>query len=242
VLFVPNCPNDVRNNTTVRLTRGKHEFVFYHVKVGGGDARLSVAWRPPSAKAVEVIPRDTFGVVPRAMVGPLEDAKKTLVADFKIEYLGECFYEDHYSHRYKLSVVQPKSIAAQVMAEWNFGDGQTSTARETEHVYLADGAYPVRLTVKVGNNSDTETTAIVVGRDIEQITSPPTDAPAVQARIVATYDVAKLPLAWLAWAAILEQRAKQPDAALPIASAWPAKRTSPTPTPRSPRSTTRRVA
>ena len=205
---------DIRFNATVNLKRGRHEFLFYHVNTGG-EGRFTVGWRRPDMQRVDVMGRDAFGFVLRGQVGALEEFRKALTADFKAEYLGECFFANHYSHRYRFTASGPKRDNAKY--EWDFGDGQTAAASEVEHVYLRDGVYEARLRVSIGTNGDTQTSRIGVSRDYERLDRPPTDEPPIHSKIVAGYDVAKMPSAWLGWAVSLHERARQPEAMLAVA-------------------------
>ena len=102
----------------------------------------------------------------------MEELRKTLTADFDIDREGECFFADGYSQRYRFAAYAPK-VAAKLTYEWDFGDGQTSNVPETQHVYLTDGIYPVKLTVHAGANSDTQTIRLAVSRDYSaSITAP----------------------------------------------------------------------
>ncbi|MDB5330538.1 MAG: hypothetical protein JWP03_1689 [Phycisphaerales bacterium] len=205
VVYAPLGPADARFQGKIRLKRGKHEFLLYHANTGG-DGHFTVGWQRPDAHAFEAIPRTAFGVFARGNAGVLEELHKPLTADFGIAYAGECFFADAYSHRYKFAAREPK-VASRAQFEWDFGDGQTGTQAEAEHVYLADGVYAVKLTVRIGANFDTQTVKLAVQRDWEHIDKPPGDEPIVQARVVGAYELGKIPEAWLPRATLLHERA-----------------------------------
>ena len=215
-LFVPGLVGDIRFNAKIHLTRGWHDFMFYHIN-GGGDGRVSLAWKRPDVATYDVISRDSFGFVPRCQPGSMEELGKTLTADFSAEYLGEFFVDNHYTHRIRFTVNPPKA-AGQFSPQWDFGDGQKSTERSVQHVFLNDGVFPIRLTLKIGANSDTQTILYLVGRDIKHIDDPPLDDARVQSNIVARYDVKNLPAAALPWAAWLHVRAGKVDGFLDVAN------------------------
>lgn len=227
LLFIPGIAGDTRFNATMQLKRGRHDFGVYLV-CNSGEGRISVGWRRPDMAKVDIIPAESFGVVHHGKVGPLEEVKKTLTADFKVEYLGEAFFAGNYSHRVRITCVTPKTTEA-MKYEWDFGDGQTSTAAEADHVYLTDGVYPVRLTVRIGGNSDTQTTKVSVTRQYERLDHPLSDEPPVHAKIVASYNIDKMPLAWLPWAARLSMRTRQSIALLPILQRMAAEKSNPDP-------------
>jgi hypothetical protein len=207
VLYVKPGPANVSQQAKVNLKRGRHDFLFYHVNQGS-DGRFTVAWMRPDTKGFEPIPRGSFGIFSRGIAGAMDETRKPLVADFSIQYGGECFYEDGYSHRYVFAAKEPK-FSAKASFEWDFGDGQTSTAQDADHVYLTDGIYPVKLTIRVGATSDTQTNKLAVSRDWPHIEKPAGDEPSVQSKIVGTYAVAKMPDDWLPRATWLHERAGQ---------------------------------
>lgn len=199
----------------VRLTRGRHELEFYHANIGG-PGPFAVGWQRPDWSRPQVIGREAIGVVPRGVVGSMEERNRTLTADFSAEYLGETFIEGNYSHRYRFTASPPRA-GGRLQVEWDFGDGQKAAGESVEHVYLTDGVYPVRVTFRIGNNTDRQTTQFHVRRDYERLAKPPEDPPEVQSRIVATYDVARLPIHGLVSAVLLHERAGDIQAMLPVA-------------------------
>lgn len=210
VLWIPDNPADIRFNTTVELKRGNHEIVVYHIN-RVGEQRLTVAWKLPDADRFELIPSRAFGVLPRVTVGALEEKDRLLTADMKIDYIGECFYADHYSHRYRFTAQGAAGSSRGLVPkyEWDFGDGQTAQGQTVEHVFLTDGEYPVKLTARAGLQSDSKTQRLFVSRQYEVIDNPPADVPSAQGKIVAGYDLDKLPLKAAPWACILLERAKE---------------------------------
>jgi hypothetical protein len=215
-LLIPGFVGDIRFSTKINLTRGRHEFVVYHLNTGI-DCRLSIGWRPPGAAKVDVIPQEAFGATPRGVVGALEEVKKPMTADFTAEYRGEFFLADRYLHRYKFSAQIPKS-AGTVQYEWDFGDGQTGSGSVVEHVFLDSGTYPIRCTYRIGPNSDSQTTKFIVTRNYDRVTNPQTDDAKDQAKFVARYDFAKLPADQLPHAVLLLARAGDVENALVAAT------------------------
>ncbi len=62
-----------------------------------------------------------------ATEGPLEQQKKTLVADFAVQPISESWVADNYSQRYKFKGQTPQGVSAKF--DWDFGDGQLPAAR-----------------------------------------------------------------------------------------------------------------
>jgi len=214
VCFAKGPIHDTRFRGTIDLKRGKHEVAFYQL-TGGTDGRMSVVWQRPDTQKFDLIPAESFGTLPKVSVGPLEQRGKALTADIVVEYKGEAFFANRYSHRYVLSSTVPKGSPAKI--EWELGDGQTATGSPVEHVYLADGVYPVKVTVRLGTTTDTQTFRVAVSRDYPNLDRPATDQPSVHSAIVARYTLAAIPPQQLPWAVLLHNRARQPDAMLEAA-------------------------
>jgi PKD repeat protein len=196
VLFVAQQVGDVRLNAKHTLARGEHAFLLYHVNTGG-PMSLSAAWLPAGMKLWEPLDRNAFGSPFRGADGPLEELHKTLTADFSVARQGECFFANGYSQRYAFAAHPPK-VAARASYAWDFGDGQAATGAEVQHIYLVDGVYPVKLTVRAGAgaNGDTQTIKLAVSRDWEHLTGVRQDDPAIHARVAAGYDLSREPEQW----------------------------------------------
>jgi len=218
VLFIPGAPKDTRYNVTLHLTRGRHDFVIYYVRVID-KGLLALSWRPPGQNRLLPIPRTAFGVLSHAMVEGLEENGKPLVADFDAVFEGECpIGELDYSYRYQFSAFAPPTAAvnaAGVRYDWDFGDGITAGGAIVEHVYAIKGVYPVRLTVRAGDETDTQTTRFFVDRLRDD--KPPVDTPLRQAQVLATYDPSLVPESWLVTMAGIERDAQLPDAEMAAA-------------------------
>ncbi len=205
LVFARHGPGDARHNGKIKLTRGRHDLLFYHVDYGG-ETRYTIAWRTPGSDKFTVIGRSELGAAFGAVVGPLEQIKKTLVADFSAEYVSECWVDGNFSQRIKFTGRVP-SGTNDAKFEWDFGDGQTATGATVDHVFIRHGVYPVRVTARIGNNSDAQTTRLNVIRDYDSFRgnplAPPSEEPNVFADLVTPYDVKTMPLAWLVPAAKL---------------------------------------
>src|ERR1019366_2177714 len=208
-------PPDIRYHATIFLSRGRHDFLLYHVNTGG-PGRFTVAWRRPTSAQFEVISREAFGTCFGSVVGPMEELGHPLVGDFSVTNVGECFFAERYSLRYHfISNAKPLSPAT---CDWDFGDGQTATQPELDHIYLADGIYPVTLRVHVGSNTLTQTSRIVVSRNFENLLTPDEDDPKVLSKAVERYDLKKMTAPDLARAIQLHLKGSRLDAALVVAS------------------------
>ena len=188
-LFAPLGGGDIRYHTLVHLTRGRHDLMVYHVNKSQ-TGYVSLGWRPPDANKVVIINRESFGICFSGLVGLMEQHNKTLLADFNITQQAECFFNDSYSYHYKFST---KSKIDGVHYDWDFGDGQKATGPEADHVYLEDGIYPVKLTARVGENSDTQTCQLPVSRNYAHILDAREEQPEFLADVVQNYRVDAIP-------------------------------------------------
>jgi hypothetical protein len=188
-LFAPLGGGDIRYHTIVHLTRGRHDVMVYHVNKSQ-TGYVSLGWRPPDASKVTVINHESFGICYSGLVGLMEEHKKGLVADFNINQSAECFFNDSYSFHYKFST---KSKIEGVRYEWDFGDGQTATGEEVDHVYLVDGIYPVKLVARIRENSDTQTCQLPVSRNYAHIIDVRQEQPEFLADVVHGYRIDVIP-------------------------------------------------
>ena len=95
ILFGTGGPPDTRNRAATQLTRGQHEFLFYHVTMGAEDAFL-VAWQPPGSARFQTIGRGEFSPFHTSSAGPLRQAGAAVTADFSMQYFAESFFADGY--------------------------------------------------------------------------------------------------------------------------------------------------
>jgi hypothetical protein len=204
VVYAAMGPTDTRNHVSIQLSRGPHELLLYHVNTGG-DGIFLAAWKTPSSRNFERIGRQEIATFHTSDAGPLHANRKPITADFASQYMGEAFFADGYSYHYKFTADQPGPGAGAFT--WDFGDGQTASGPEVDHVYLAAGVYPIRLTARLGDLSDSQTTRFGVDRLWEHIDRPPSEPLAVHANIASRDDLAQLPEPSLCRAVLLFQRA-----------------------------------
>ena len=200
LFYMRGAPKDAHYHATVHLARGGHQFVVYYIRdIDKGT--LAIVWRQPGGTKLVPVPRTFFGTVGRATPGPLEKYGQTLIADFSAKFEGELplgQQEQIFSYRYLFTANTPANLSplATVRYDWDFGDGTNSGGAAMEHVYVTKGEFPVRLTITVNDHSDTQTTSFHVDRERDD--SPAQDPPLKQGRVLARYDPAKVPDAWLA--------------------------------------------
>ena len=217
IVFCPHPIGDVRFQQRQDLTKGWHDFTFYHADAGAEYA-FSVVWRRPDGGTFAIIPPEAFGTVLEATAGPLEEQDKTVTADLQALYHGESFFANNYSHRYKFTFASSFKQPERVQCQWDFGDGQHATGQQVEHVFLTAGTYTISVDAKLGTQTDKQSFRLPVNRDLEHSNQPPTDEWSVHSKIAAGYDVAKLSEECLPWATILHTRADNTDAAIAAAT------------------------
>lgn len=213
VVFARHPVGDVRFQERATLDKGWHDFEFYLVDFGG-EYRFTVAWRRPDSPGFEIIPEGAFGTVLTGEARPLEEQNKTVTADLKAEYLGEAFFANNYSHRYRFNFVSAFKQAERVACTWEFGDGQRAQGQQVEHVYLTGGTYAVAVEAKLGAQSDRQVFQLPVMRDLEKADQPATDEWGVHAKTAAGYDAEKLSVECLPWAVVLQTRVENIEAAI----------------------------
>jgi len=209
IVFAFGAPGDIRFNAKLDLKRGAHDLVIYQAD-HGGEWRISLGWKRPDTQKVDVVNREALGYPFPGQVGQLEERQKNLVADYAIDYQGESWYADRISHRERFTAYALKADGTKF--EWDFGDGQTGTGQKVDHVYLNSGVYPVKLTIRIGANSDSRSNRIVVDRQYERLAKPVNDDLATQSKIVATYNLDSVPGRDLTRAVFMHHRAEHWDA------------------------------
>ena len=135
----------------VQLSAGLHKFEYYHAATGS-EAVMAAYWEPnpPDSKPQHqssfrrrVFHAELIAHLPAASL-TLRNSK--LVPDFTMKINGDVPLPDN-----DLSLIDvsfrdesPKALINQGKAQWDFGDGQTSTELNPEHVYLRPGLYTVK--------------------------------------------------------------------------------------------------
>ena len=213
---------DAKFNASLKLKRGLHKMELLHVNTGG-DPIIVAAWQAPGEKRIWPIPPDAFAPVMRAKVGPLKKSGQPLTADFGIDHAGEAFLANRYTQRFVFHQRMTEGRRRKVKVSWDFGDGQTATGGEVEHVYLSDGMYEVKMTASVGGKPYTQKNRLFVSRNWDHITLNEVDPLALHEEIVAGYDLGKLGDQDFPVAAIMFERADRPEVLMKLGDALVAR-------------------
>ncbi|MCD4656987.1 MAG: PKD domain-containing protein [Planctomycetes bacterium] len=141
---------------TVKLSKGKHRFDYYHVE-STADQACVAGWRLPSKINDELEQGETFLIPPRYFGGFVEGVTKKLeikgqkiVVDFTHIPLSDLYMSEsdaivklHCTAR----IHGAKNIVGKYEFEWDFGNGNTGTGSQATHVFLTGGIYEVELKV-----------------------------------------------------------------------------------------------
>jgi len=196
---------DAKHQGTAELTEGLHKFTYYHVNVGRYGGAVA-AWQPRGQEKITVIPPASFAPVVEGRLGDLDHVSRRLQADFASEQIGEAFFADRHSYRYRFTARMPKPLP-NVRFAWDFGDGTTSHQRDPEHVYLNSGRYRVTLAVETVGQTSKLGNRVSVHRNWDRVVDERPDATAVHARIVSAYPFEAMTAVDLAVAVQLLRRA-----------------------------------
>jgi len=153
----------------VTLSEGLHRFEYYTVQRWGRQAAVA-AWQPPDAPAnkFEVIPAQAFPPVVRATLMDYRVQGESIAADFVWENVGETEVGGHFMVRLRFTDRSQPSPGVGATREWSFGDGLKSAETIPQHIYLAEGIYPVTLTIRRGEERYSVTHRVSVSRAWEE--------------------------------------------------------------------------
>jgi tetratricopeptide (TPR) repeat protein len=132
------------------LQTGKHDFEYFYVSSGEGFLAVA-AWKPPGEEGIVPIPPEAFGEVRRVPAARPQLRGGGTLPDFQFEVVGEAPLG---KGRRPLLRVRFTSATPEQAHKWDFGDGQTATAKEPEHVFLLPGEYLVRCKAAKGPSID----------------------------------------------------------------------------------------
>ncbi len=187
---------DARHSGSVDLPSGIHRLEYLHVTRGGTTCAVA-AWQPPGAKAFEVIPANYFAPLSRAVVGALEIDGARYAPDFDSEITGEALLSTHEEiYAVKMAFTnRTAGLSTTSAVAWDFGDGQTGRGPVASHVYLADGIYPVTMTLGVGGQTMPVTIRVEVHQHWGWQTQKEIDSINAFLPDIERYDVNRLPAA-----------------------------------------------
>ncbi len=203
-------------NKLVELTAGLHYLEYYHEEVTL-DQMAFLGWRPSGDPgAFEPVPESVYTAPHPAVVSRYEDPKGPL-ATFEPVITDSIWPPERSEGQYtrcRFRANPAPALPEGTKYQWDFGDGQTATGPEVEHVYLALGTFAVKLTAQgpAGNLSATWPLLVF---EIEHVTDQFKEGrPADYARLARTYDRGKLDEAGLRELAHLLAESEDPAGGL----------------------------
>lgn len=206
-------------NAEVELTAGLHYLEYYHEEVMLKQVAF-LGWSPPGSPAghFSAIPESVYTVPHSARVVRYESQEGAL-AHFEPDILDSIWPADRHAGQYtrvRFSVGDPKVFPEATTYRWLFGDGESATGAEREHVYLSLGRYDVTLTAE----HPAGTTSVSWPLEIYELQHVTDDIkqgrPPEYAEIAATYDPTKLDAMNLNELAHLYSEADRPKDALRV--------------------------
>lgn len=156
----------------LQLSAGRHQFEYYHA-AAGNNAVMVAAWEIDPAdekpQKPELIPGEVFlsRLVRHLPAGAVSLRTARQSPDFTAAIAGDVPLPDNDTPLVGVLFrdVSPKSLTMQgAKIEWDFGDGQTSSLPNPDHVYLRPGLYAVKLSIRRGAKSLEATNRIYVDR------------------------------------------------------------------------------
>ena len=139
-------------NALVNLTAGLHYIEYYHEEVTLQQVAF-LGWRPSGDPGeFSAIPESVF-TRPHAAEVQAYSTPRGPALHFEPQVVDSIWpierHEGQYT-RVRFRVPPSSSDAAGATYHWSFGDGQSATGREVEHVYLTLGPRDVKLSIEGG--------------------------------------------------------------------------------------------
>ena len=202
-------------NAAVDLTAGLHYVEYYHEEVTL-EQMAFLGWRPPGEAAFTGIPESVYTAPHEAAVVRYEDAKGPLLT-FEPVITDSVWPAERHEGQYtrcRFRVGRAPAPPEGTTYRWEFGDGQSATGADVEHVYLALGKYDVTLTARGPQGTATAHWPLEV-YEIEQVTEQFKEGrPKEYAQLARQYDRSKLDAASLKELAYLLAEGDDPAAAV----------------------------
>lgn len=179
-------------NTSVQLTAGLHYIEYYHEEVTL-EQMAFLGWRPSAdAGPFSPIPESIYTAPHDAVVTAYEDPKGPLLRFEPVIADSVWPVERHEGQYTRCRFQTNKALPPSTTYRWDFGDGQTASGEEVEHVYLTLGTYAVTLTAQIPQGTATARWPLQV-YEIEHIADQFKEGPPREyAKLARQYDRGKL--------------------------------------------------
>jgi hypothetical protein len=135
----------------ITLSAGGHQLDYWHFQ-GGGESYAELAWRPPGAERLEVVPPSAFLPVGRFPAVRAETRAGAQPAAFSWEMAGHTTSGGEAGGPALVDVRFHLLERAGLAARWVFDDGTTAEGVEVEHLFPRTGLRTVRCEVGQGGH------------------------------------------------------------------------------------------
>jgi tetratricopeptide (TPR) repeat protein len=206
-------------NAMVELTAGPHYVEYYHEEVVL-EQMAFLGWRTSADEGpFGAIPESVFPAPLAAKVVRLETPDGPLPS-FEAEVVDSIWPADRHEGQYTRWRFRAGALPAGTSLHWEFGDGQSASGAEVEHVYLALGRYEVVLSAQGAKGSETARQPLEVF-EIENVTDQFKEGRLKDyAKSALGYDRGKLDARGLRELAYLLAESEEPAAALDVGKAF----------------------
>lgn len=203
-------------NAAVELTPGWHYVEYYHEEVALQQMAF-LGWSPPNAPQdrFDAIPETAFPVPHQAVVTAYEarDGGAVRFEPTIVDTLWPRSRHEGQFTRIKFRVDGATRQAGATDFRWEFGDGQTGTGAEVDHVYLTLGDVRVKLSAETPGGPLSADWPLAV-YEVQHVTDLIHEGnPIEYARAVESYDRSRLEAASLKELAYLLAEGDRPQAA-----------------------------
>lgn len=209
-------------NAMVELSAGLHYIEYYHEEVTL-DQMAFLGWCPSADKGpFSPIPESIYTAPHPGVITRYEDPKGPLL-HFEVAITDSIWPTERHEGQYtrcRFQVGQTPPMPQGTNYRWEFGDGQTATGPEAEHVYLALGNYQVTLSAQGPQGASMLRWPLEVF-EIEHVTDEYKEGkPKDYAKLAKQYDRAKLNASTLKELAHLLAENEEPAVAIEVGNDW----------------------
>jgi PKD repeat protein len=175
------------------LNAGWHTLEVTQADTPADAPTFALTWKRPNERSFTPFPNSLLAQAARGIPGKLENVGSTAPPDISVEALGETpIGKNDYAQRYVFEAVFPEVLRPSLL--WEFDDGQTSSLRRVNHIFLTPGVRTVKLTLQMPDGKKETTTLRLTVRErmVERLPKIPIDPPAVGKAVLAGYNLEKI--------------------------------------------------
>lgn len=202
-------------NVEVQLTAGLHYLEYYHEEVTL-EQMAFLGWKPPGEKGFLPIPESIYTAPHSAVVSRYEGPKGSLLhfEPLITDSVWPLARQEGQYTRCQFKAGKTPALPDGTTYRWDFGDGQSATGAEVEHIFLTLGTFPVSLTAQGPAGPLTARWPLQVF-ELEHVTDQFKEGrPGDYAKLAKTYDRSKLDGPALKELAMLLTESEEPAEAL----------------------------